>query len=74
MKTLQLLFSAFIGAFVAYTIAVEAKATVHTVITTECGAYFGWQSLGEFNFNFNFFQLKVLIKSCNLIELRILLE
>ncbi|KAL4524683.1 hypothetical protein Ndes2526A_g06797 [Nannochloris sp. 'desiccata'] len=24
----------------------EAQATVHTVITTECGAYFGWQSLG----------------------------
>ncbi|KAL4546022.1 hypothetical protein Ndes2526B_g05135 [Nannochloris sp. 'desiccata'] len=46
MNTLQLLSSALTGAFVAYSIAAEAKATVHTVITTECGAYFGWQSLG----------------------------
>jgi hypothetical protein len=69
MKTLQLL---LIGAFLAYSIAAEAKATVHTVITTECGAYFGWQSLGELNFPFNFFQLLIRIVSYNSVGINII--
>lgn len=27
--------------------SVQAESTIHTVITTECGAYFTWQSMGK---------------------------
>lgn len=36
-----------LAALVACASAVSAASTVHTVITTECGEYFSWQSLGE---------------------------
>lgn len=40
------LLGAFFGAlFLIYD--VESEATIHTVITTECGEYFSWQSMGE---------------------------
>jgi ABC-type glycerol-3-phosphate transport system substrate-binding protein len=47
MNKLQVLLTALISVLVACSIAATAKATVHTVITTECGQYFGWQSLGK---------------------------
>lgn len=34
-------------ALIACAGAVSAESTVHTVITTECGEYFSWQSMGK---------------------------